>query len=196
VGSSTTDQMWPRLDLLLHSGSTSVSRSRSSPVSHPQNGQKCPFDHPGIRAAEYAGDDEFAAIYNIAPVLPGHSLVIPRRHVERLGLFSDIEVCHFFTLVRRITDFLSSNFKADGFDWAIQDGMSAGQTVGHVHLHVIPRWFGDLPSPGDWYRRLNLPIATNSAGAIDSDVRPRLSDAELNTVVTSLRAAATEMRIS
>jgi diadenosine tetraphosphate (Ap4A) HIT family hydrolase len=99
-------------------------------------------------------------------------------------------VCHFFTFARRITNFLSSHFKADGFDWAIQDGMSAGQTVGHVHLHVLPRWFGDLPSPGDWYRRLKLPIVTSSAGIIDSDVRPHLSGAELNTVVTSLRAAA------
>jgi bis(5'-adenosyl)-triphosphatase len=163
-------------------------------MSHLQNEQKCPFDHPGIRTAEYAGDGEFAAIYNIAPVLPGHSLVIPRRHVERLGLLSDNEVCHFFIFARKITDFLSSHFKADGFDWALQDGMSAGQTVGHVHLHMIPRWFGDLPSPGDWYTRLQLPIGTNSACVIDSNIRPRLSDIELNTIVTSLRAAATAIR--
>jgi bis(5'-adenosyl)-triphosphatase len=158
--------------------------------------QECPFDDPDIRMTEYAGDDEFAAIYNIAPILPGHSLVVPRRHATRLGLLSDYEVCHFFVFARRITEFLSSYFKADGFDWTLQDGMSAGQTVGHVHLHVIPRWLGDLPSPGDWYTRLKSPIDTDPNDAIDSDLRPRLSDTELNTIVTSLRVAATEVGVS
>ena len=168
-------------------------------MSHLQSEQGCPFDHPGIRISEYADDGEFAAVYNavynIAPVLPGHSLIVPRRHVERLGLLSDNEVCHFFTFARRVTDFLLSHFKADGFDWTIQDGMSAGQTVGHVHLHVIPRWPDDLPSPGDWYERLRLPIATKPNGVIDSTVRPLLNHSELNTIVTSLRSAATEVGI-
>ena len=159
-------------------------------------GQECPFDHPGIRMAEYAGNEEFAAIYNMAPVLPGHSLVVPRRHIERLGLLDDNQVCHFFVFARRITEFLLSCFGADGFDWTIQDGMSVGQTVGHLHLHLIPRWLDDLPSPDNWYARLKLPIATNSNGAIDSEVRPRLSDAELSAIFTSLRAAAADVGIS
>ena len=165
-------------------------------MSNSRNAQECPFDHPGVRTTEYVGNEQFAAIYNIAPVLPGHSLVVPRRHIERLALLRDNEVCYFFIFARRITEFLLSQFKADGFDWTIQDGMSAGQTVGHVHLHVIPRWLNDLPSPGDWYARLKLPIVTNTDGVIDSEVRPRLSRAELNAIVTSLRAAATGLEIS
>ncbi|MBW0010761.1 MAG: HIT family protein, partial [Pseudonocardiales bacterium] len=130
-------------------------------MSDTQNEKECPFDHPGVRATEYAGNDDFAAVYNIAPILPGHSLIVPRRHVERLGLLSEDEMCRFFAFARRITGFLLAHFTAEGFDWAIQDGVSAGQTVGHVHLHVIPRWPGDLPSPGDWYSRLRLPITTS-----------------------------------
>ena len=149
-----------------------------------QGGWECPFDHPAIRSVEYAGDDEFAAIYNIAPILPGHSLIVPRRHVERLALLKDDEVCHLFLFARRVTDFLSAHFQADGFDWTIQDGASAGQTVGHVHLHVVPRRPEDLLSPGGWYMRLRSPI--------DSEARPRLSNSELNRIVTVLRSAATE----
>lgn len=157
--------------------------------------QECPFDYPRIRVAEYAGSNNFAAVYNIAPVLPGHSLVVPRRHVETLRFLSDGEVCRFFIFAHRVTKFLLAHFKADGFDWTIQDGVSAGQTVGHVHLHVIPRWVGDLPSPGDWYSRLELPITSSRDGIIDSEARPRLSDAELNKIVASLRAAAAEVGI-
>ncbi|MGH3853419.1 MAG: HIT family protein [Pseudonocardiaceae bacterium] len=156
---------------------------------------ECPFDHPRIRAVEYAGNDDFAAIYDIAPILPGHTLIVPRRHVARVGLLDDDETCRFFAFAHKITRFLVAHFEAEGFDWAIQDGVSAGQTVGHVHLHVIPRWPGDLPSPGDWYSRLQLPVSTSPHGAGGSDMRPRLSEADLRKIVTSLRTAATEAGI-
>src|SRR5262249_10281616 len=55
--------------------------------------------------------------------------------------------------------------------------------------HVIPRWLDDLPSPGDWYERLRLPIATKSDGAVPGAVRPRLNHFELTMIVTSLRSA-------
>ncbi|MGH8603968.1 MAG: HIT family protein [Gammaproteobacteria bacterium] len=167
-----------------------------SSMSDTQNENTCPFDDPSIRTTEYAGNDVFAAIYNIAPVLPGHSLIVPRKHVERLGLLSEDETCRFFTFARKITEFLVAHLHAEGFDWTIQDGMSAGQTIGHVHLHVIPRWPGDLPSPGDWYRRLKLPITSSLNGGIDSEARPRLSETDLHKIVASLGAAATEAGIS
>jgi len=160
-------------------------------MSDPRHGIGCPFDHPGIQVTEYAGDDDFAAIYNVAPILPGHSLVVPRWHVERLMLLSKDEICRFFTFAGKVTNFLMFHFKAEGFDWAIQDGMSAGQTVSHLHLHVLPRWSGDLPSPGDWYSRLKLPIIANLQNTTDSEGRTRLHETDLRKVVAALRAAAT-----
>jgi bis(5'-adenosyl)-triphosphatase len=156
---------------------------------------ECPFDHPRIRVTEYAGNDDFAAICDIAPILPGHTLIVPRRHVARVGFLGEDETCRFFAFAHKITRFLVAHFKAEGFDWAIQDGVSAGQTVGHVHLHVIPRWPGDLPSPGDWYARLQLPVITSPHGAGGSAKRPRLNEADLCKIVTSLRVAATEAGI-
>jgi bis(5'-adenosyl)-triphosphatase len=146
----------------------------------------CPFDDGKIKAVEYAGNDHFAALYNVAPILPGHSLVIPRRHVESFLDLSDEEITGLFLFARNLTGFLIEQFKADGFDVSLQDGEVAGQTVPHVHLHVILRWSGDLPNPGDWHERLKLPVTSYSENAIDSRSRPRMSSSELSRIVGKL----------
>ena len=85
---------------------------------------------------------------------------------------------------RRVTRVLARAFAADGFDWSIQDGVSAGQTVPHLHLHVIPRHAGDLPNPGAWYPAL---MASESA-QLDGRAHPRLAPAEHARVTAHLRA--------
>jgi bis(5'-adenosyl)-triphosphatase len=151
---------------------------------------KCPFDGNGTLFTEYAGNEHFAALYNVAPILPGHSLLIPRRHVERFLDLKDNEFFAFLLFARQLTSFLVKQFNAEGFDWSIQDGRAAGQTILHVHLHVILRWHGDLPSPGNWYDRLELPVSSYADAAMDSDSRPRLSPPELSRVVNKLSAEA------
>jgi bis(5'-adenosyl)-triphosphatase len=99
---------------------------------------------------------------------------------------SEADLGAFVLFARRVTRLLTRAFAADGFDWTIQDGASAGQTVPHVHLHVIPRHAGDLPDPGDWYPAL---MASESA-QIDARTRPRLTPAEHAHVTTHLRAIA------
>ena len=147
-------------------------------------GSECPFCGPAAAAAAFTEDDRSLALYNVAPVLPGHALVVPRRHVQSLFDLSDDEFAAFAIFARRVTRLLSRAFSADGFDWTVQDGASAGQTVPHLHLHIIPRHAGDLPDPGDWYPAL---IASETA-QIDSRTRPRLTPAEHAQVTTYLRA--------
>jgi bis(5'-adenosyl)-triphosphatase len=143
----------------------------------------CPFCATDLQNAAFYADERFLALYNIAPVLPGHSLVLPRAHLGSLLELSDADLAAFVLFARRITRLLARAFTADGFDWTIQDGRSAGQTVPHLHLHIIPRHLGDLPEPGDWYPAL---MASESA-QIDSDVRPRLTPAEHTHVTAHLR---------
>lgn len=156
--------------------------------------EDCPFDNHKVDEAEFAGTEDFAAIYNSAPVLPGHTLIIPRRHVENLLDLEDTECCRMVEFARQVTKVLLSVFEADSFDWTIQNGEAAGQTVPHVHLHIIPRYTGDLAAPGDWYPELEQMRADEAAGSeggpLDSSERPQISASERTRLVALLREAA------
>lgn len=81
------------------------------------------------------------------PISPGHTLVIPRRHI---GSFFDIdkdERDSLIGLLDKAKQELLNEFQPDGFNIGINDGPAAGQTVPHLHIHLIPRYQGDLPDP-------------------------------------------------
>ena len=130
------------------------------------------------------GSEHFWVVYNRAPVLPGHSMVIPKAHYKSFLDLGPALRTEMTELSIAAVERLQKVFGAEGFNWTIQDGQPAGQTVMHLHLHLIPRHRGDLPDPGDWYPRLQ---AHNSN--IDSQARPRLSTAELKAIARRLRKA-------
>jgi bis(5'-adenosyl)-triphosphatase len=150
----------------------------------------CPFCHADIKCSVFAEEGIFWAIYNIAPILPGHCLVIPRAHVESIMGLSEEELGQFVVFARRVTKTLLKTFDASGFDWAIQDAQEAGQTVPHLHLHIIPRTPNDLPNESDWYSRLEQ----RQAQAIDSTHRPRLTRDQLDHYVAVLCEAFGDLR--
>jgi len=137
---------------------------------------ECPFCAASIADITFMESPRFRAIVNVAPILPGHSLVIPRRHVESLLALSDDEVAEMVNLSRTAVARLMQVDDSDGFDWTIQESAAAGQSVPHLHLHLIPRRSGDLPDPGDWYARL-----------IEFRDRPRLTPEEVVAVARRLR---------
>lgn len=85
---------------------------------------------------------------NLKPLLPGHILVSPLRVKPLLSDLSQEEVSDLFLTVTKIQRTLKRVYKADAFNIAVQDGSAAGQSVPHVHCHVIPRVKGD-PGEGD-----------------------------------------------
>src|SRR4051812_9287501 len=113
----------------------------------------CPFCSKKTEEA-FLETTNFIAIYNIAPVLPGHSLVIPKKHIESLFELTDEETGELMILGKKVASLLSKVLNTDAFDWAIQEKEAAGQSVLHLHMHVVPRKIGDLPNPGDWYQAL------------------------------------------
>lgn len=85
---------------------------------------------------------------NLKPLLPGHILVCPLRVKPHLSDLTKDEISDLFLTTTRIQRTLKRVYKADAFNVAVQDGEAAGQSVPHVHCHVIPRTHGD-PGGGD-----------------------------------------------
>lgn len=149
----------------------------------------CIFCSKPVIEKSFCSHAGFRAIYNIAPILPGHSLVIPHKHYERLSELSDSELGEMMVFTRRVTQILKSVFTCDGFDLTIQDGESAGQTVPHLHLHVIPRKQHDMASGEDWYGK----IADSEKLMIDSGQREKLTDGDFDAIIARLKVATTQL---
>src|SRR3954447_8096891 len=105
------------------------------------NPERCPFCMmPPDRVIEF-GRHAFAVL-DAFPVSPGHTLVISRRHVPDLFSLSAVEVAGLLRLVRSARLRLDRDFRPSGYNIGINLGRDAGQTVMHVHIHVIPRYPG------------------------------------------------------
>jgi diadenosine tetraphosphate (Ap4A) HIT family hydrolase len=81
------------------------------------------------------------------PISPGHSLVIPKCHVGSFFELSAQERIALLTLLDQAKAAAEAEFQPDGYNIGINDGTSAGQTVPHLHIHLIPRFKGDRPDP-------------------------------------------------
>ncbi|HSC20660.1 MAG TPA: HIT domain-containing protein [Solirubrobacterales bacterium] len=81
------------------------------------------------------------------PVTPGHRLILPTRHVERVTELQESEWLEFTALVRQELLEAEAHPEVDGVTLGLNSGEAAGQTVPHAHIHLIPRRAGDCPDP-------------------------------------------------
>ncbi|GBG84780.1 hypothetical protein CBR_g39157 [Chara braunii] len=88
------------------------------------------------------------AFVNLKPVVPGHVLVSPKRVVKRFAELTSAEVVDLWQVAQRIARKLEGHHDATSLTLTIQDGKEAGQTVPHVHVHILPRKGGDF-TPND-----------------------------------------------
>ncbi|BCQ22387.1 HIT family protein [Caballeronia sp. NK8] len=86
-------------------------------------------------------------IHDGYPVSPGHSLVIPKRHVGSFFDVSKDERESLLALLEHAKAASVVSFNPDGFNIGINDGPAAGQTVPHLHIHLIPRFVDDVADP-------------------------------------------------
>jgi diadenosine tetraphosphate (Ap4A) HIT family hydrolase len=87
------------------------------------------------------------ALFDQYPVNPGHLLIIPKRHFASLFDATPAEQAALFGLLRQGRELLRQQYQPDGFNIGINDGAAAGQTVMHLHIHLIPRFDGDIANP-------------------------------------------------
>lgn len=88
-------------------------------------------------------DDEVIAFLDIGPIIKGHALVIPKRHVDPLTALPPDLLLKVMAVVQKVAAAQVAKLGADGVNVHQSNGAAAGQVVPHVHFHVIPRFEGD-----------------------------------------------------
>src|SRR4029078_13357621 len=104
----------------------------------------CPFcDSKVIEYQKFYEDDLVIALYTHRPIFPGHSLIIPKRHVERFEMLNDQEITRISQVIKKVDKAAQKVFGTSAYLLLQKNGREVGQTVPHVHFHYIPRKTGD-----------------------------------------------------
>jgi bis(5'-adenosyl)-triphosphatase len=96
------------------------------------------------------------ALVNLRPVVPGHVLVCPKRLVKRFADLTAEETTDLWLSAQKVGSKLESHLKASSLTLTIQDGPEAGQTVPHVHIHILPRKGGDFEKMDEVYDVIDI----------------------------------------
>jgi histidine triad (HIT) family protein len=88
-------------------------------------------------------DENFFAFLDAHPVTEGHTLVIPKKHFGNLQELTDDVLEKYLSAIKKVADLIMKKYNAEGFNLSLNNGKVAGQVVGHVHFHIIPRKTGD-----------------------------------------------------
>lgn len=106
----------------------------------------CPFCF--LDPARILAEDGLTVIYKDGfPVSPGHTVIIPRRHFATLFEASAAEQAALLAALTKAKVILDELHKPDGYNIGINHGQAGGQSVPHLHIHVIPRYLGDRDDP-------------------------------------------------
>lgn len=108
---------------------------------------QCPFCRRLATGGFLAENDIAVAFPDAFPLTPGHSLIIPRRHEAALFALSVAEQDALWALLRVVHALVEQRHHPDGYNVGVNVGEAGGQTVGHVHVHLIPRYAGDVDDP-------------------------------------------------
>ena len=106
----------------------------------------CPFCHPKDVDILFHTDLSLV-FYDHYPVSAGHTLIIPQRHIANYFDLRKEEKRDLYDCADRAKEILDSRFHPDGYNLGLNIGEAAGQSIFHVHLHLIPRYRGDTPNP-------------------------------------------------
>jgi len=109
--------------------------------------ETCPFCNPEPERELIVESGTAYSMYDKYPVNPGHALIIPKRHCDDFFSLSFKEQSACLLMLNVVKQKISERFNPDGFNVGINVGEKAGQTIHHVHIHLIPRYQGDVDNP-------------------------------------------------
>ena len=108
----------------------------------------CVFCDDFMKNKEILFENEMAiAYFDGFPVSKGHTLIITKRHIKTFFDTTKEEQDAMMELLRKAKDYLDNEYHPDGYNVGLNCGEDAGQSVMHVHMHLIPRYHGDVENP-------------------------------------------------
>jgi len=104
----------------------------------------CAFCDPTVlKNQTFYEDDLVLALYTHKPILPGHCLIVSKRHVERFEMLTDAEITQIGRVIKKVNQAVEKVFETSSYLLLQKNGLEVGQSVPHVHFHYLPRKAGD-----------------------------------------------------
>lgn len=137
----------------------------------------CPFCNPSKEVLLYE-NKHVRILIDSFPANKGHLLIVPKSHVENWRELKEEEKIAIMKGVELAIEKLSEALKPDGFNVGINLGEVAGQTVAHLHVHVIPRYKGDTNFPRGGIRKAVLDVEDENLSLKGKWIKNRLTSRE------------------
>ncbi len=106
----------------------------------------CQIHDPEVNHLLFTGQEIYVRMDNF-PAAKGHVEVVPIRHVPSYFDLTPSEHAEVYALIKRAQQYIEERFQPDGYTIGVNEGRAAGRTIDHLHIHLIPRYAGDVPDP-------------------------------------------------
>lgn len=114
------------------------------PFSRTSFNDYCAFCNPAVlNNQKFYEDDLVLALYTHKPILPGHCLIVSKRHAERFEILTDAEITQIGRVIKKVNQAVEKVFATSSYLLLQKNGLEVGQSVPHVHFHYVPRKAGD-----------------------------------------------------
>jgi diadenosine tetraphosphate (Ap4A) HIT family hydrolase len=94
------------------------------------------------------------ARWDNSPVSNGHAEIVPKKHIESFFDLDKSQIEQVYSLICDVKNLIQEKYNPDGYNIGINDGESAGRTIHHLHIHLIPRYKGDVEDPRGGVRHI------------------------------------------
>lgn len=113
----------------------------------------CQKDNPDLNRV-LRENTLFYARYDNYPATEGHVEIVPKRHVVSFFSLTPREIRSAYALMRKVQQELADLYSPDGYTIGINEGEASGRSIDHLHIHLIPRYKGDVPDPRGGIRQI------------------------------------------
>ena len=156
----------------------------TTPFSHSSLNDYCAFCDPAVlNNQKFYEDDLVLALYTHKPTMPGHCLIVSKRHVERFEMLTDAEITQISRVIKKVNQAVMKVFETSSYLLLQKNGLEVGQSVPHVHFHYIPRKKGHDST----FKFLAKMYITN--------LQKPLSAAEMQNIVENMKEAMQSLEL-